>query len=234
MDQLISDKVKAIIQKSLVEEKQEFNSLDEAYVAQKKIFKINTDFLSNANIQNHLSLYEKYVNDFNKISAELDSLDKTNLSENHSVYRSTKSDEIFNMNAAYLHELFFANIADPASQIRMDSLSYMRIARDFGTFDDWQRDFMSCALSSRCGWAVTYLNTYTQSYMNCFIDLHSDNVPVGMIPIIVIDMWQHSYYKDYQKDAKTYLIAMMKQLRWETIEKRFEKSDKILSILRGL
>ena len=69
--------------------------------------------------------------------------------------------------------------------------------------------------------------------MNTFIDLHSENVPVGMYPVIVVDMWQHAYYKDYLKDAKTYLTAMMKQLRWSVIEKRFEKADTILKIIRG-
>ena len=109
----------------------------------------------------------------------------------------------------------------------------MRLSRDFGSFDNWQKDFMACAAASQCGWAVTYLNTFTQSYMNTFIDLHSENVPVGMYPVIVVDMWQHAYYKDYLKDSKTYLTAMMKQLNWRVIEDRVKKADKILNILRG-
>jgi Fe-Mn family superoxide dismutase len=115
----------------------------------------------------------------------------------------------------------------------MDSLAYMRLNRDWGTFDDWQRDFIACGMSSRCGWAVTYLNMYTQSYMNCVIDLHAQNVPVGMYPVIVMDLWQHAYYRDYLKDANSYMNAMMKQLRWPVIEARFEKADRILSVLRG-
>jgi Fe-Mn family superoxide dismutase len=137
------------------------------------------------------------------------------------------------MNGAYLHELYFANVGDAQSRIGMDSLSYMRLNRDFGTFDDWQRDFIACGLSSRCGWAVTYLNMYTQSYMNCVIDLHAQNVPAGMYPVIVMDLWQHAYYRDYLKDASSYMSAMMKQLKWPVIEKRFEKADRILNILRG-
>ena len=100
------------------------------------------------------------------------------------------------MNGSYLHELYFSNIGDPNSQITMDSLSYMRISRDFGSFDAWQKDFIACCQSSRCGWAITYLNTYTQTLMNCVIDLHSQNVPVGMYPVVVMDLWQHAYYKE--------------------------------------
>ena len=66
--------------------------------------------------------------------------------------------------------------------------------------------------------------------MNCSIDLHSKNVPTGMYPVIVMDMWQHAYYKDYLKDAKTYLIAMMKQLNWNVIEERFKKAETPVAI----
>ena len=135
------------------------------------------------------------------------------------------------MNAIYLHELYFANISDLHSQIAMDSLAYMRIARDFGSFDAWQKDFIACCLASRCGWAMTYFNTYLQRYMNCSIDLHSLNVPFGALPVIVMDMWQHAYYKDYLRDSKTYVYGMMKQLNWEIIERRFKKADKLSQIL---
>lgn len=230
MDALFNKDIQDLVKKTLdVEDKK----LNEAMVAQPKQFDVRTDFLSDANVDNHFKLYKGYIDSFNQASAELDGADKSSVNSNRHMYRSVKMDETYNMNGAYLHELFFANMADANSQIGMDSLSYMRLNRDFGSFDEWQKDFMACALSSRCGWVVTYLNTYTQSYMNTFIDLHSENVPVGMYPVIVVDMWQHAYYKDYLKDAKTYLTAMMKQLRWSVIEKRFEKADKILQIIRG-
>ena len=154
------------------------------------------------------------------------------VNSNNSQYRSLKIDETYNMNAAYLHELYFANISDLHSEIAMDSLSYMRLSRDFGTFDAWQKDFIACCSASRCGWAMTYLNTYTQSYMNVPVDLHSLEVPVGCYPIIVMDVWQHAYYKDYLKDVKTYTYAMMKQLNWHVIESRFRKAENVLLALR--
>jgi len=223
-----------IIKKTVDKEfkKTKRKNITEAYAAQEKTFKIMTDFLSTANIDNHKELYRGYIENFNKISAELDVADRSIANSNHSEFRSLKIDETYNINAVYLHELFFANIGDNNSQISMDTLSYMRLNRDFGTFDNWQKDFIACAQSSQCGWAITYLNIYTQSYVNCFIDLHSQNVPVGMYPVIVMDMWQHSYYKDYLKDSKTYLLAMMKQLNWDVIEKRFQKADQIINLLK--
>lgn len=221
---IFDKKIKDTIRKTL--------KLDEALVAQEKKFEIKTDFLSAANVDNHIELYQGYLKNFNEISAKLDA-ESRDANSNNSTFRSLKNDETYNMNAAYLHELYFANIGDLNSQITMDSLSYMRLSKAFGSFDDWQRDFIACCQSSRCGWAITYLNMYTQTLMNCVVDLHAQNVPAGMYPVIVMDVWQHAYYKDYLKDSKTYVNAMMKQLKWPVIEKRIEKSDQLLRVLRG-
>ena len=86
-------------------------------------------------------------------------------------------------------------------------------------------------MSSRCGWAMTVYNTFLRRYVNCFIDLHSQEVPFGCIPVIVMDVWQHAYYRDYLKDVKTYTYAMMKELDWDVIEKRFRKADQAAKVL---
>ncbi len=225
MEKLFDGKIKNIIRDTL--------ELNEALSAQEKKFTFNSDFLSNDNFQNHVELYQGYLKNFNEISAKLDTVDKQNVNCNHSEFRSLKLDETFNMNGVYLHELYFANIGDPNSEIKMDSLSYMRLARDFGSFDNWQKDFIACAAASQCGWAVTYFNMFTRTYMNATIDLHSNNVPAGSYPVIVMDAWQHAYYRDYLKDVKTYTRALMKTLRWPVIEERIRKADKIMQVLRS-
>tara|TARA_A100001515_G_scaffold144889_1_gene150563 strand:+ start:2739 stop:3431 length:693 start_codon:yes stop_codon:yes gene_type:complete len=230
MDYLLNNEVKSLIKDNLGLKE---DRIDEALIAQEKQFKLNTEFLSNKNKENHKKLYQQYLKDFNEISAKLDTVDRSKSNSNHSDYRQLKIDETYNMNAAYLHELYFANISDVNSEITMDSLSFMRLQRDFGSFDDWQRDFIACCSAARCGWAVTYLNTYTQKYMNCVIDLHSQQVPAGFYPVIVMDVWQHAYYRDYLKDVKLYTTAMMKELNWNVIEKRIERADRILAVIRG-
>ena len=207
--------------------------LKESYVAQQKQFNLPTELLSPDSKKAHLELYDEYVKDFNHVSAELDVADRQESNPDDSKFRNLKINETYNMNAVYLHDLYFSNISDLHSEISMDSLSYMRLARDFGTFDEWQRDFVACCLASRCGWAITYFNTYLQRYMNCAIDLHSLNVPFGSYPVIVMDVWQHAYYRDYLQDVKTYTYGMMKQFNWNVIESRFNKAEAIQKAIRG-
>ena len=205
-------------------------NLDEALVVQAKPFAIPTEALSGENIRNHYSLYEAYAKDFNQISAELDGANTSTASSNHSAFRSLKIDEVYNINAAYLHALYFENISDVRSVITMDSLAFMRLERDFGSFDAWQKDFVACALSARNGWAMTVYNSMLKRYINVVVDLHHHNIPIASHPIVVVDCWEHSYYRDYLSDRKTYVYGMMKELDWNVIEKRFKKAEKIAKI----
>jgi superoxide dismutase len=50
--------------------------------------------------------------------------------------------------------------------------------------------------------------------------------------VIVMDVWQHAYYKDYLRDVKTYTVAMMKELNWTVIEDRFKKAERISQAMR--
>ena len=109
-------------------------SLQESYVTAAQKYDINTELLSPKNIKAHNELLAKYVDDLNSVSAKLDTVSREDADLNHSEFRSLKNDEVYNLNASYLHALFFANIGDQNSVITMDSLAFMRIERDFGSF----------------------------------------------------------------------------------------------------
>jgi Fe-Mn family superoxide dismutase len=198
--------------------------VSESYVVEAGKFKLQTELLSSKTKKSHLDLLDGYTKKLNLISSQLDGVDKSSSNLNSSSFRSLKIDETYNHNAVFLHGLYFENISDLNSTITMDSLSYIRLSRDFGTFDSWQEDFLACCLSARNGWAVTYYDLHLKRFINTFIDLHSQNVMIGMFPVIVMDCWEHSYYKDYLKDRKSYVFGMMKELNWTTIENRIKKS----------
>lgn len=220
--------LKEIIQEELGLKKK---SLKESYVTQAKKYDLSTELLSDKNKAAHQELLEKYVESLNEVSTKLDTADLEAANPNHCDFRSLKIDEVYNMNAAYLHALFFENISDQRSIITMDSMAFMRLERDFGSFDKWQKEFVACALSARNGWAVTVFSHMLKRYINVVVDLHSQQIPVGCTPIIVMDCWEHSYYRDYLSDRKTYVYGMMKEFDWNQIEERFKKAEKIAKIV---
>lgn len=202
--------------------------LQETYIAQVKSFDLPTEKLSFEQKEAHKKLYEQYIRAFNSVSVKIESVSRDNVNPNDSEFRSLKLDEVKNRNAVYLHELYFANLTAAPIAPRADMLSILRLNRDFGTFDDWQKDFLACGMAAQQGWVVTYFDLFFKRYHNMMIDSHSNNIPVGSIPLIVIDVWEHSYFKDYVIDKKSYFINMMRELDWGIIEERFVNAEKFL------
>ena len=231
---MISDEeIKRILSSTLSNDKDTDKRVDEAYKVDAKVSELATERLSDGNKRAHKELHENYVSALNEISAKLDTAKRSESGANSSEFRSLKIDEVYNHNGAYLHDLYFENISDLSSSLSVDMLSYMRLQRDFGNFDDWQRDFIACNIASRCGWAVTGYSLYLGRYINVSVDLHATNVPFGFIPVIVMDSWQHAYYRDYLNDVKSYTIAMMKELNWKVITARFKRVDAMLQGAKG-
>jgi len=224
------------MKKSLVREiKTAINSslgdvLKEAYVTQPKKYDLRTEFLSDAAKKAMYEEFEEYVAALNKDSAELDGANREDANNKSSEFRSLKLDEVHNMNAAFLRALFFENIDDLNSQITMDMLTFLRLERDFGTFDEWQLDFIACCMSSRDGYAITGYSLFLKRYMNFVIDNEGLNVPMGVLPMVVLDVNAGAYARDYLNDRKSYVMAMMKELNWEKIESRFKRAEKIAKI----
>lgn len=232
IDSIVKSTIASTLGKNQDQVNDDARVVSEAYVAEPKKYKQITDNVSQKTKDAHTGLYAGYVESLNKISAALDSAERDNANPRHSKYRSLKIDETYNLNAVYLHELYFGNCFDSNSEIYMDSMPYIRLQRDFGTFEDWQQDFISCAMAANEGWAVCSYNVFLKRFVNSIIDSHDQSVTVGMYPVVVLDMWSHSYYRDYTSDKKSYIISQMKEFNWGVISERFEKVEKLIEALR--
>ena len=203
----------------------------ESYVLQSKKYDIQTDVLSEKSVSANIKDFEDTVKVTNEISAKLDTVDRTDIDSKDSAYRELKVAESYNLNDLFLTSLYFDNIADPTSKVSMDSLAYIRLSRDFGTFEDWQKDFIACALSTRSGFAVTVYNGSLNRYMNVMVDEGSTGMMANCYPVICLSVKERNYFRDYLNDRRSYVFAMMKEFRWSLIEKRIKKADKLAKLL---
>lgn len=223
--------IKSTIRQSLgLNEIRNDNSLNEAYVVEPKAYSFRTEFLSDKTKKARIDDFNESVKCLNNIAARLDTADREAADHKSSDFRSLKADETRCINDSFLRSKYFDNIDDPRSQITMDTLTFMRLERDWGTFDSWQKDFIACGLSARSGYVVTAYNMMLRRYMNLVVD-EGGAVPIGTFPVIVLDVSEGAYYRDYLGDRKTYIIAMMKELNWDVIEDRIKKAERISKVL---
>ena len=188
---------------------------------QPKKFDLKLDGISDNQISQHRDiLYAGYVNKLNEIEDRLKAVDLTKANQVFSEFRALKIDETFALNGVVLHELYFENLGVKSAKPR-GKLSDM-LARDFGSFDRWMDNLKACGMAAR-GWVILGLNTYDGKLHNYCLDAHNDRVPVNVIPILVLDVYEHAYVIDFGVKRAPYLDAFVKNINWDAAAKRLDR-----------
>jgi hypothetical protein len=69
--------------------------------------------------------------------------------------------------------------------------------------------------------------------MNAMFDGQNGNVMIGFMPVLAIDMFEHSYFHDFFENKKEYLYKMMQEINWEVVENRIFTSGGVLTGVFG-
>ncbi|MBT6330970.1 MAG: hypothetical protein HOJ34_14425 [Kordiimonadaceae bacterium] len=126
-------------------------------------------------------------------------------------------------NSALLHEVFFDGMTSADSSPRANIRRSIEMR--FGSIDNWQREFAAAAASAT-GWAVLAYNRISEKLYNVVSDAHADGVYWQSVPIIALDMYEHSYYIDYQNNKAPYIEKYFDYLNWQAADNRFVEARK--------
>lgn len=230
----INDLIASVDLKNIIKQSVQSSAenIKESYVAQAKSYPQVSERVTQKTKDAHHDLYKEYVEALNKTSAELDTVDRSSVNSNHSQFRSLKLDETYNLNGVWLHELYFANCFSPTSELYQDTIPFMRLQRDWGSFDAFQTDFLACAMSCGNGFVICGYHMFLKRYVNTIISNNSQDMMMGLYPIIVIDCHEHAYHKDYLNDKKSFVIASLREINWDVVEERFKRAESIHQTLK--
>lgn len=180
----------------------------------KKFPNLRKSFLSKKAQEIHAGLYEGYVSNTNKSQEKIRSGDKSSpeLSE---VRRRLG----WEWNGMRLHELYFKALGGNG-KIDQTGKLFSRIQENFGSFEDWQNDFVSTAKMRGIGWIVLYQDG--EKLFNFWINEHDEGHPAGANPLLVLDVFEHAFFPDFGKDKGSYIEAFFGNIDWEVMEKRIK------------
>jgi Fe-Mn family superoxide dismutase len=166
----------------------------------------------------HLELYQGYVNKVNEIWNELQSDgEREKANATYSKYRGLKKGETYALNGVILHELYFANLGGTDNTPSGAALEL--INQYFGSYENWKNDFVACGKAAR-GWAVLAYDHRSKSLKNILCDSHDEGNVWNAYPVIVMDVYEHAYFVDYQNKKADYIDRFMMDINWDVVNKR--------------
>ncbi len=182
--------------------------------------------ISAKNIEEHLKLYVGYVKNANLI---LDKIGEymTDFETNAYVLGELQRRFSFEFNGMRNHEYYFGQLEGGAQLLAADSKLKTVIESQAPSFDAWLAGFKAMALTRGIGWAVLSWDPQTQQLTHGWVDEQHLGHLVGLTPILVIDMWEHSYVADYQPSGKKkYVEDYFANINWNIVEERFIAATK--------
>jgi Fe-Mn family superoxide dismutase len=182
--------------------------------------------ISDAQIEEHLSLYAGYVKQVNTLNQELAEM----LAGGKASGKSPEFAELtrrlgFEYNGMILHEYYFGNLraaADP----KPPSGSGLAQALDasFGSVDRWRTAFQAIGEMRGVGWVILFQDPVTDRLTNHWITLHQDGVPAGFKPLLVMDVREHAFMRDYKATERDqYIEAFFRNIDWAGVQTRLEE-----------
>lgn len=134
----------------------------------------------------------------------------------------TADGAIFNNAAQTWNHTFYFNTFSPAAKQSPESKLLQAIEKTWGSFENFKKEFVTQGTAIfGSGWVWL-----AQTPENQLVILKESNAgnPLthGYIPLLGIDVWEHSYYLDYQNRRADHLQALWKIIDWKIVETRFQ------------
>lgn len=126
----------------------------------------------------------------------------------------------FNLAGHVNHCIFWKNMSPETTECSGELKS--QIEKDFGSYEAFQKQFEAVANSIfGSGWAMLVWDQLGQQLAIVQVYDHQGNCPVGMVPVLVLDMWEHSFYLQYKNVKADYVKAWWNVANFDDAAARF-------------
>lgn len=118
------------------------------------------------------------------------------------------------------HTLYFTQFAGKPSQGEPSGKLAEAIVKDFGSFDNFKKEFTAAAVGLfGSGWA--WLSVDKSGKLHITKETNGSNpLRAGLKPLLGFDVWEHSYYLDYQNRRADHVTALWSIIDWAVVGSR--------------
>src|SRR5262245_48109840 len=177
-------------------------------------------FLSRAQLAEH---HAEYVRATESLKAAEQGLATADRAASAGAYAEFRRKQVAAANDTLLHELYFRNLAAD----KVDLPRYLRphMREHMGSFESWATDFTACALAAK-NWAALVYDPYDDRWHNTIMDGDVDGVWIGANPLVVCDLSEHAYGRDYKR-REDYVAKFLERIDWSEVAARYKSVDRM-------
>jgi len=166
----------------------------------------------------HSKHHQAYVTGANNALAQLAEARDTGALGN---VNKLEKDLAFNLGGHVNHSVFWTNMSPDGGDKPVGDLA-AAIDDQFGSFDKFVAHFTATALGVQgSGWSVLAFDSVAQRLVIFQLFDQQGNVPLGVVPLLMLDVWEHAYYLDYLNVRADYVKAFWNIVDWANVQTRF-------------
>lgn len=197
-----------------------------AYEARNYEQLLGIEGLSDQLLKNHFTLYQGYVTNTNKLADALSQMLKDGRTATPD-YAELKRRFGWEFNGMRLHEYYFGNMVKGGKGLDPASGLAQKLAADFGSYENWQKDFKASGTIRGIGWVVCCLDPVANRTCNVWINEHDTGHLAGGIPLMIMDVFEHAFMLDYGLKRADYIEAFFRVIDWSAVTARYASAPKV-------
>ena len=151
-------------------------------------------------------------------------ISENTLNFHHGKHLQTYIDTTFNNAAQSWNHEFYFNCISPETKAPSDKVLAL-INENFESLDDFKQKFAASAVSNfGSGW--TWLVQTGPNKLKIMNTSNAANPIVdGFTPILVVDVWEHAYYLDYQNRRADYVKDFLEHIDWDFVASQLRQYE---------
>lgn len=119
------------------------------------------------------------------------------------------------------HSVFWNNLS-PEGGDKPEGELAAAIDDQFGSFDAFRSHFSANANAIQgSGWSILAWDSIGQRLIIVQLYDQQGNISIGLTPLLMLDMWEHAFYLDYQNVKGDYVNAFWNIVNWTDVADRF-------------
>ncbi len=166
--------------------------------------------------------HQSYVDGLNKAETEL-----YTKKPDSKLIKHWMREQAFNGSGHFLHSLFWENMS-PRGGGRPTGELMSQIEKDFGSFAAFKSLFSAAAESVEgVGWAALVWEPRSGRLAIQTIEKHQMFSLWDVIPLLVLDVWEHAYYLQYENKRADYVKNWWNIVNWQSVSQRLKLAKQV-------